>query len=63
MEKNQAIYAGTDINFTSTAETGEMVDAETPTAVIAMQQAMKRYLFSVANSCAMNGLAPTSIIE
>ena len=62
MEKNQAIYAGTDVNFTSTGVTGEMVDAESPTAVIAMQRAMRRYLFSVANSCAMNGLAPTSRI-
>ena len=62
MEKNQAIYAGTDVNFTSTSATGEMIDAESPTAVIAMQRAMRRYLFSVANSCAMNGLAPTSLI-
>ena len=62
MEKNQAIYAGTDVNFTSTAETGDMVDAESATAVLAMRRAMKRYLFSVANSCAMNGIAPTSII-
>ncbi len=62
MEKNQAIYAGTDVNFTSTTATGEMVDAESATAVLAMRRAMKRYLFSVANSCAMNGIAPTSSI-
>ena len=63
MEKNQAIYAGTDVNFTSTAETGEMVDSTSPTAVIAMRRAMHRYLFSVANSCAVNGMAPPSRIS
>ena len=63
MEKNQAIYAGTDVNFTSVQATGEMVDAESPTAVNAMRRAMRRYLFSVANSCAMNGRAPTSRIS
>ena len=63
MEKNQAIYAGTDVNFTSARDTGEMVDQTSATAVIAMRRAMHRYLFSVANSCAMNGIAPTSKIS
>jgi beta-glucosidase len=63
MEKNQAIYAGTDVNFTSPQATGEMVDQTSATAVLAMRRAMHRYLYSVANSCAMNGLAPTTAIE
>jgi len=63
MEKNQAIYAGTDVNFTSPQATGEMVDQASATAVTAMRTAMRRYLFSVANSCAMNGLAPTSVVD
>ena len=63
MEKNQAIYAGTDVNFTNELTTGEMVDKESPTAILAMRRAMKHYLFTVANSNAMNGIAPTVIVE
>ncbi|MBM6774308.1 glycoside hydrolase family 3 C-terminal domain-containing protein [Olsenella profusa] len=57
-DKNQAFYAGTDVNFTSIATTGEMADAESATAVRAMRQAMHRYLYAIANSNAMNGQAP-----
>ena len=57
-DKNQAIYAGTDVNFTTTATTGEMTDAESPTAVRAMRQAMHRYLYAIANSNAVNGQVP-----
>lgn len=58
-DKNQAFYAGTDVNFTSTSVTGEMSDSESATAVLAMRQAMHRYLYVIANSNAMNGEAPT----
>ena len=58
-DKNQAFYGGTDVNFTSTEMTGEMADAESPTAVLAMRRAMHHYLYTIANSNAMNGLAPT----
>ena len=57
-DKNQAFYAGTDVNFTSTSVTGEMADAESATAVLAMRQAMHRYLYAIANSNAMNGQVP-----
>ncbi|HBO61339.1 MAG TPA: hypothetical protein DD645_01375 [Olsenella sp.] len=57
-DKNQAIYAGTDVNFTTTATTGEMTDAESATAVRAMRQAMHRYLYAIANSNAVNGQVP-----
>ena len=63
MEKNQAIYAGTDVNFTSESVTGDMADTESATAVLAMRNAMRHYLFTVANSNAMNGIAPTVKIE
>lgn len=58
-DKNQAFYAGTDVNFTTTAQTGEMSDPDSATAVLAMRRAMHRYLYSVANGNAVNGEAPT----
>ena len=58
-DKNQAFYAGTDVNFTTTAQTGEMSDFDSATAILAMRRAMHRYLYSVANSNAVNGEAPT----
>ena len=58
-DKNQAFYAGTDVNFTSTVTTGEMTDSTSASAVLAMRRAMHRYLYVIANSNAMNGEAPT----
>lgn len=58
-DKNQAFYAGTDVNFTTTAQTGEMSDPDSATAILAMRRAMHRYLYSVANSNAVNGETPT----
>lgn len=58
-DKNQAFYAGTDVNFTTTAQTGEMSDSDSATAILAMRRAMHRYLYSVANSNAVNDEAPT----
>lgn len=60
--KNQAFYAGTDVNFTSTAQTGEMDDAESATAILAMRRAMHRYLYTIANSNAVNGEKPTAAV-
>ena len=57
--KNQAFYAGTDVNLTTTLTTGEMQDAESATAVQAMRRCMHRYLYSIANSNAVNEQAPT----
>ena len=57
--KNQAFYAGTDVNLTTTLTTGEMQDAESATAILAMRRCMHHYLYSIANSNAMNGQAPT----
>lgn len=57
--KNQAFYAGTDVNLTTTLFTGQMHDSESATAVKAMRRCMHRYLYSIANSNAMNGKPPT----
>lgn len=57
--KNQAFYAGTDVNLTTTLSTGQMHDSESATAVKAMRRCMHRYLYSIANSNAMNGKPPT----
>lgn len=57
--KNQAFYAGTDVNLTTTLTTGQMQDAESATAVKAMRRCMHHYLYSIANSNAMNGKPPT----
>lgn len=62
-DKNQAFYGGTDVNFTSTVTTGEMADAESATAVLAMRRAMHRYLYTICNSNALNGDPPTAIIS
>ena len=62
MEKNQAVYAGTDVNFTSVEETGPMVDTQSATALLAMRRAMHRYLYTLANSNAVNGVAPKARI-
>ena len=57
--KNQAFYAGTDVNLTTTLTTGQMQDSESATAVKAMRRCMHRYLYSIANSNAMNDKPPT----
>ena len=57
--KNQAFYAGTDVNLTTTLTTGQMQDAESATAVKAMRRCMHHYLYSIANSNAMNDKPPT----
>ncbi|MBQ9058350.1 MAG: glycoside hydrolase family 3 C-terminal domain-containing protein [Atopobiaceae bacterium] len=62
MEKNQAIMAGTDINFTSEETTGTMVDASSSTAVSAMRRSMHHYLYTLANSNAVNGRPPRALI-
>ena len=57
--KNQAFYAGTDVNLTTTLTTGKMQDEDSATAVLAMRRCMHHYLYSIANSNAVNGQSPT----
>ncbi|WP_165443548.1 glycoside hydrolase family 3 C-terminal domain-containing protein [Olsenella sp. Marseille-P4559] len=62
MDKNQAIYAGTDLQLTYSAMTGEYEGTNTATVVNQMRESMHRVLYTVANSNAMNGMVPGSKI-
>ena len=58
MNKNQGIYAGTDIFITYSQMTGAIPDTTSASAVTSMRQAMHDLLYTVANSNAMQGMAP-----
>ena len=62
MNKNQAIYAGTDLQLTYSAMTGEYQGTNTATVVSKMRESMHRVLYTVANSNTMNGMVPGSKI-
>ena len=59
MSPNQSIYAGTDLTLSLTGRTFE--DTTSAAAVSDMRRATHRVLFGVANSNAMNGIAPGAI--
>ena len=61
MNKNQAFYAGTDHHLTYSAWSGSIADTTSATAVLAMRQSIKNILYTVANSNAMNGVAPGTV--
>ena len=61
MNKNQAFYAGTDHHLTYSAWSGPIADTTSATAVLAMRQSIKNILYTVANSNAMNGVAPGTV--
>lgn len=58
MDHDQAMAAGTDIQLCTPA-TGTFANLRSATTVRGMRQALRRYLYVVVNSCAMNGIAPT----
>lgn len=60
MHKNQGISAGTDQMLTYSAWSGDIPDTTSATAVKSMRKAMHNLLFTVANSNAMNKVAPGS---
>ena len=62
MDHDQAIAAGTDIQLCTPA-TGTFANLRSATTVRAMRRAMRRYLYVVVNSCAMNGIVPTVRVE
>lgn len=62
MDHDQGMAAGTDIQLCTPA-TGTFRNLRSATTVAAMRRAMRRYLYVVANSCAMNGIAPTVKVE
>ncbi|MCL1900622.1 MAG: glycoside hydrolase family 3 C-terminal domain-containing protein, partial [Promicromonosporaceae bacterium] len=59
MSPNQSIYAGTDLTLSLVGRTFE--DTSSAAAVHDMRQATHRVLFGVANSNAMNGIAPGAV--
>ncbi len=61
MNKNQGIYAGTDHMLTYSAWSGPIADTTSATAVKAMRHSIKNILYTVANSNAMNNVAPGSV--
>ncbi len=63
MQKQQALYGGTDAQLTYAAMTGGFQDTKSATAVSALREASHRLLFAVANSNAMNGMVPGSSIK
>ena len=60
MHKNQGIAAGTDLMLTYSAWSGEMADTASATAVKNMRKSLHNILFTVANSNALNKVAPGS---
>ncbi len=63
MEKNQALAGGTDLQLTYSAMTPNFKGTNTATVVAQMREAMHRTLFTVANSNAMQGMAPGSKVS
>ena len=59
MSPNQSIYAGTDLTLSLVGRTFE--DTSSNAAIYDMRRATHRILFGVANSNAMNGIAPGAI--
>ena len=60
MHKNQGVAAGTDQMLTYSAWSGDIADTKSATAVKNLRNAMHNILFTVANSNALNGVAPGS---
>ena len=60
MNKNQGIAAGTDHMLTYSAWSGEIGDTTSATAVSNLRKSMHNILFTVANSNALNHVAPGS---
>ena len=60
MHKNQGVAAGTDHMLTYSAWSGDIADTTSPTAVKNLRKAMHNILFTVANSNALNKVAPGS---
>ena len=62
MNKNQGFYAGTDHMLTMAAISTPIGDTSSPAAVASMRNSIKNICYVVANSNAMNGVAPGTVI-
>jgi beta-glucosidase len=63
MNKNQAVAAGTDLQLTYSAMTGNYQATDSATVVSQMRESMHRLLYTVVNSNAMNGMSPGSTVK
>nr|MCR4870540.1 glycoside hydrolase family 3 C-terminal domain-containing protein [Atopobiaceae bacterium] len=62
MNKDQALAAGTDLELTYSAMTGNYNNINSPSVVSRLREATHHVLFTVVNSNAMQGMAPGSKI-
>jgi len=63
MNKNQGFYAGNDHMLTIASYAAPIDDISSPAAVASMRTAIKNICYVVANSNAMNGVAPGTVIS
>ena len=62
MNKNQGFYAGTDHMLTMAAISGNIPDTTSAPAIASMRNSLRNMLYTVANSNAMNGIAPGTTV-
>ena len=60
MDKNAALAGGTDLELTYSAMTGDIAGKNTATVASQLRESSHRVLYTVANSNAMQGMAPGS---
>ena len=63
MDKNAALYGGTDLELTYSAMTPAFQGTNTATVVSQLRESMHRALYTVVNSNAMQGMAPGSKVN
>lgn len=63
MNKNQAVAAGTDLQLTYSAMTGDFADTNNASVVKQLRQATKNVLYTTVNSNMMQGMAPGSVVR
>lgn len=63
MDKSAALAAGGDLQLTYSAMTGPIPNIKSATTVSQMRTAMHNILYTVANSNAVNGIAPGTTIK
>lgn len=63
MNKNQAVAAGTDLQLTYSAMTGDFADTNNASVVKQLRQATKNVLYTTMNSNMMQGMAPGSVLR
>ena len=63
MDKNAALYGGTDLELTYSAMTPAFQGTNSATVVSQLRESMHRALYTVVNSNAMQGMAPGSKVN